>query len=371
MASVSLKNVHKYYLSDKKTVHAVDDLNLEIADGELVAVLGPSGCGKSSTMRMIAGLEAVTLGGIQIDGREVNALSPAQRNIALAFESYALYQHMTVERNIGFCLSVRNVEENEIRKRVGEIAELLGITDILGLRPGSLSGGKQQLVSLARAIVRKPNVILLDEPISHLDTITRLDVSMKIREIHNQTGITMIYVTHNQEEALALADRIVIMENGRLQQAGRREEIINKPINTFVATFVGEPPINLIKCRIAEEGGFRYAVSEGDRIRFRLTDTQAETVSRENLDGVNIGIRPRDLFTTKKETHFERITGQIRYSEFIGEMTNLGIECGNGSQLVASVAPRRDLTKGGECSLYFDKSKVFLFSPETNLRLAC
>ena len=371
MASVALKSVHKYYLSEKKTVHAVDDLNLDIADGEFVAVLGPSGCGKSSTMRMIAGLEAVTLGSILIDGREVNALSPAQRNIALAFESYALYQHMTIEENIGFCLDVRKVEPTEIKRRVHEIADLLGISDILGVRPGSLSGGKQQLVSLARAIVRKPNVILLDEPISHLDTITRLDVSMRIREIHNQTGITMIYVTHNQEEALALADRIVIMDNGRLQQTGKRDQIINEPVNTFVATFVGEPPINFIPCGIKEEGQKKYVVSPEGKIRFTLTEKQSEAIRRENLDTVNIGIRPRDLSTVKREGHYEEVIGRIHYSEFIGETTNLGVEYEKGSQIVASVAPGRDLKKGNECILYFDTNKLLIFSLSTNLRLAC
>ncbi len=369
MATLALNSVHKYYLSGRKTVHAVNDVSLDVADGELLAVLGPSGCGKSSTMRMIAGLEAVTYGTISIDGKEVNDLSPAQRNVALAFESYALYQHMTVEDNIGFCLSSRGVPGAERASRVSEIASVLGITKLLGMRPGSLSGGQQQLVSLSRAIVRKPNVILLDEPISHLDTITRIETSMRIRELHNRTGITMIYVTHNQEEALALADRIVIMEGGRLLQIGTREQIIEEPANTFVAAFVGEPPINLIPCELSRGDAGMVTRSERGGFSVQLSRRQSETVARESKGKVLVGIRPRDLCLSPLGEVSQSIRGTVRYSEFLGENTNLGLEVEQDRILVASVTPTRALEKGENHSVYLDAERLLLFAPDTGLRL--
>jgi multiple sugar transport system ATP-binding protein len=369
MATLSLNNVHKYYLSGRKVVHAVEDLNLAVADGELLAVLGPSGCGKSSTMRMIAGLEAVTYGTIEIGGKEVNGLSPAQRNVALAFESYALYQHMAVEDNIGFCLSSRGVSDKERISRVAEMASLLGIQNLLKKRPGSLSGGQQQLVSLARAIVRKPNIVLLDEPISHLDTITRIETSMRIREVHNRMGITMIYVTHNQEEALALADRIAIMEGGRLLQIGTREQIIEEPLNTFVASFVGEPPINLIPCTLAKTAGEATLRSEKGGFQVRLSQKQAALVEREGSGRITVGLRPRDLSMTAPSPHYQKLSGTLRFSEFLGENTNFGVEIEENRLLLASVVPTGGIEKGRECRIYLDGERLLFFSPESGLRL--
>ncbi len=369
MATLELDSVHKYYLSGASVVHAVDDLNLMVADGEFLAVLGPSGCGKSSTMRMIAGLEAVTYGSIRIDGKEVNAMSPAQRNVALAFESYALYQHMTVEENVGFCLSSRSVPDAERVSRVKEICSTLGIQGLAKMRPGALSGGQQQLVSLSRAIVRKPNVILLDEPISHLDTITRIETSMRIREIHNRLGITMIYVTHNQEEALALADRIAIMEGGRLLQVGTREQIIEQPINTFVAAFVGEPPINLIPCEIASSEGRTVVRSERGGFTAQLSRQQAEVVAKPNGASVVVGLRPRDLYLQPVGSGSQGLSGTVRYSEFLGENTNMGLEIEEDRTLVASVTPTRGLEKGARRTLYVDSDRLLFFSPDSGLRL--
>ena len=368
MATLELNSVHKYYRSGRSIVHAVDDLSLEIADGELLAILGPSGCGKSSTMRMIAGLEAVTYGTIRMNGREVNPLSPAERNVALAFESYALYQHMTVGDNIGFCLSSRGVPDAERISRVTQIAQVLGIEDLLETRPGSLSGGQQQLVSLSRAIVRKPNVILLDEPISHLDTMTRLETSMRIRELHHRMGITMVYVTHNQEEALALADRIAIMENGRLLQVGTRQEIIEAPTNTFVAAFVGEPAINLIPCDLTQSAGRVTARSEKGSFRVGLSQRQADTVVPGN-GKVLVGLRPRDVYLSPPTSAAQSLSGTLRYSEFLGESTNLAVELDQGQMLVASVTPTGRLDRGKTCTVYLDPERLLFFSPESGLRL--
>jgi len=235
MAVISLEKVNKYYYSRRRLVHAVKDLDMEIKEGEFVSIVGPSGCGKSSTMRMIAGLEGITDGAIRFDGKVVNAMSPAERNVALAFESYALYQHMTVRENISFCLRNKKLSRQQIKEQVDWVTELLSIGNILELKPVSLSGGQQQLVSLARALVRNPSVTLLDEPISHLDSRSRKDISLAIRRVHRELGLTLIYVTHNQEEAFALADRIAVMNEGVLQQVGTREEILSKPANLFVA----------------------------------------------------------------------------------------------------------------------------------------
>jgi multiple sugar transport system ATP-binding protein len=369
VATLDLKSLHKYYLSGEKIVHAVNDMNLAVSDGELLAVLGPSGCGKSSIMRMIAGLEAVTYGQVLIDGREVNRQTPAERNVALAFESYALYQHMTVEENIGFCLFSRGIQEDEKTTRVATIASLLGIETLLKIRPGSLSGGQQQLVSLARAIVRNPNVILLDEPISHLDTITRIETSMKIRELHNKMGITMIYVTHNQEEALALADRIVIMEEGRLLQVGTRQEIIEKPYNIFVATFVGEPPINLIRCQLQEKDGEVTANSEGGGFKLHLSKAQLTVVAQGRGKEIIVGIRPRDVSFFQKGLDGQSFSANLRYSEFLGENTNVGLEYEEAKMIVASVSPMKGLTKGENRKVFFDADKALFFEVESGLRL--
>jgi multiple sugar transport system ATP-binding protein len=369
VATLELNSVHKYYLSGQKIVHAVDDLNLKVADGELLAVLGPSGCGKSSTMRMIAGLEAVTYGTISIDGKAVNNLTPAQRNVALAFESYALYQHMTVEQNIGFCLSSRGIADAERSSRVHEIAATLGIQNLLGTRPGSLSGGQQQLVSLSRAIVRKPNIVLLDEPISHLDTMTRIETSMRIRELHNRMGITMIYVTHNQEEALALADRIAIMEGGRLLQIGTREQIIEEPANMFVATFVGEPPINLIPCELRKNDGGVVARSAKGGFSVLLSKRQADIASRKGSGEVIAGLRPRDLHLAPLSKDYQSLSGTLRYSEFLGENTNFGVEFEENSIVVATVTPTGRLEKGEKRKVFLDAERLLFFDPDSGLRL--
>jgi len=369
MATLRLEGIHKYYRSGKNVVHAVDDLNLDIADGELLAVLGPSGCGKSSTMRMIAGLEAVTYGSIRMDGKEVNALSPAERNVALAFESYALYQHMTVAENVGFCLASRGVPEAERTARVTEIARTLGIDGLLAARPGALSGGQQQLVSLSRAIVRKPNVILLDEPISHLDTMTRLETSMRIRELHHRMRITMVYVTHNQEEALALADRIAIMEGGRLLQVGTRQEIIDSPLNTFVAAFVGEPAINLFPCQLQDSGGRVAARAERSGFQVELSPRQAQAMARHGQGKVLVGLRPRDAYLSPPSNGAQSISGTLRYAEFLGESTNLGLELDQGEMLVASVTPTGRLERGSPCTVHLNPDRLLFFSPESGLRI--
>jgi multiple sugar transport system ATP-binding protein len=370
MASVKLENVYKYYYSGKKLINAVQNLNLAVKDGEIVSILGPSGCGKSSTMRMIAGLEQITEGSIYFDGVRVNDRTPDQRNIALAFESYALYQHFTVKENISYCLKVGKCDKSEQESRIAWISDLLGLHEIIDTKPLQLSGGQQQLVSLARALIRKPSVTLLDEPISHLDTKTRVATSLKIRQIHNQTGLTMVYVTHNQEEALALADRIAVMNVGELQQLGDRIDIIQKPKNLFVAGFVGEPPINFIRCSLRKGAkGVLYAESADGSFRCDVDRERAGEMGRRSLGEVVAGVRPVDLYESPARGRRRRLRGKVVYFECLGETGNVKLSVGENTQIVAVVNADLDVSKDDVMSLYFDQQQVHFFDPKTQLRI--
>ena len=370
MASIRLEEVNKYYYSGKQLIHAVMDMNLTIQNGEIVSILGPSGCGKSSTMRMIAGLEQITEGNVYVDDVIVNNHTPAERNVALAFESYALYQHLTVKENISFCLKVKGCSVPEMEKQVSWISELLGIGPLLDHKPSGLSGGQQQLVSLARALIRQPSITLLDEPISHLDTKSRMAISLKIRQIHNETGLTMAYVTHNQEEALALADRIAVMNFGELQQVGPRIEILEKPKNVFVADFVGEPSINLLPCSVlpGDTEGLRLSSGDGS-FSISLSRAQENLIKENNLDSVILGLRPIDLYDKSNDSISQKITGEVQYFEFLGETGIIKIKVGSETLIVAVVSPDFKGARDDTVSLYFDIGKVHLFHPDTTVRL--
>jgi len=250
MASIKAENLTKKY----GLFPAVRGINFDIADGEFVAILGPSGCGKSSTMRMIAGLETISGGTISFDGRPVNDIRARDRNVAMSFESYALYSTITVRRNIAFPLDCAGMPKLEIERRVSEIAEKMELTELLDFKPGALSSGQSQRVGLARALVRNPSVFLLDEPISHLDTRQRYRMRRFIKSLHQEFRYTMIYVTHDQEEAMALADRVIVMSDGSIQQIGTPYEIYARPRNLFVAGFVGEPPMNFLPYDLKDDG---------------------------------------------------------------------------------------------------------------------
>ncbi len=252
MTEVTLSNVIKRYGKHQ----AVHGINLEIQDGEFVVLVGPSGCGKSTTLRMIAGLEDISDGEVSIGGRVVNELPPRERNISMVFQNYALYPHMSVGENLGFSLKIAKVAEAEIRKAVAEAGEILGLTELMDRKPAELSGGQRQRVAMGRAIVRHPDVFLFDEPLSNLDAKLRTQMRVEIKKLHQKVGNTIIYVTHDQIEAMTLADRIVLMQDGRIVQVGTPLELFNAPVNTFVATFIGSPPMNLI------DG----VVASGDRI---------------------------------------------------------------------------------------------------------
>jgi multiple sugar transport system ATP-binding protein len=282
MATVSFKNVNKIYPGGQ---HAVRDLNLDVRDGELVVLVGPSGCGKSTTLRMLAGLEEITSGEIRIADRRVNELEPARRDIAMVFQNYALYPHMTVEQNLAFGLRMRHTPRAEIQRRTCGAAETLGIAELLGRRPRELSGGERQRVALGRAIVRQPQVFLFDEPLSNLDAKMRVQMRAEIAALHHRLRTTMIYVTHDQVEAMTLGERIVIMDAGVVQQAGEPLAIYRQPANRFVAAFLGSPPMNFLRGELGAGGVFRHA---GGMIE--LSGSAARDAGRAVL-----GFRPEDV----------------------------------------------------------------------------
>jgi multiple sugar transport system ATP-binding protein len=302
MAKVIIEGVYKTYTGDHgKKVNAVEDFNLEINDEEFVVFVGPSGCGKSTTLRMIAGLEEISQGSVYIDNKKVNDVPPKDRDIAMVFQNYALYPHMTVYDNMAFALKLRKFARQEIDQRVREAAQVLGLSDeMLKRKPKALSGGQRQRVALGRAIVRKPKVFLFDEPLSNLDAKMRVSMRTEIAKLHSRLLTTMIYVTHDQVEAMTMGDRIVVMKDGRIQQVAEPLEIYNQPANAFVAGFVGSPSMNLFEGLIVQSGNqisFREKVPANDVGAFSINvdDATAKRLSPYVGKEVIWGIRPEDL----------------------------------------------------------------------------
>jgi multiple sugar transport system ATP-binding protein len=302
MAKVILENVHKTYAGDKgREVIAVEDASLTIEDKEFMVFVGPSGCGKSTTLRMIAGLEDITQGAIYIDGKKVNDVAPKDRDIAMVFQNYALYPHMTVYKNMAFGLQLRNYPKAEIEARVNEAAQILGLTkEMLERRPKALSGGQRQRVALGRAIVRKPKVFLFDEPLSNLDAKMRVQMRTEISKLHLRLATTMIYVTHDQVEAMTMGDRICMMKDGRIQQVAQPLEIYNQPANMFVAAFIGSPPMNFFEGVIVEKEGrlFFAEKTPGDGpggLLLQVDDGHAPTLHAWLNKPIVLGIRPEDI----------------------------------------------------------------------------
>ena len=291
MASVTLQGVQKFF----GDTHVVRDLDLAIHDGEFAVLVGPSGCGKSTTLRMIAGLEEITDGELQIGARRCNELSPRDRDIAMVFQSYALYPHMSVRENMAFGLVIRKVARDEIDRLVNEAAELLGLSDLLDRRPKALSGGQRQRVAMGRAVVREPSVFLFDEPLSNLDAKLRVQMRLEVARLHKRLGATIVYVTHDQVEAMTLADRIAIMKLGVLQQFASPAEVYETPANTFVATFIGSPAMNLFPVIADATAG--DTVLEGTGARLRCTAEQTAAIEAIGGHGAEctLGVRPQHL----------------------------------------------------------------------------
>jgi multiple sugar transport system ATP-binding protein len=292
MAQIVLDQVDKVYPGGVK---AVDGLSLEIADGEFMVLVGPSGCGKSTALRSIAGLDEITSGTISIGGRVVNDLPPKDRDIAMVFQNYALYPHMTVEQNLAFGLQQRKTPKDEIRRRVTEVAKMLGLDDYLKRKPAALSGGQRQRVAMGRAIVREPQAFLMDEPLSNLDAKLRVSMRASLSQLHERLGVTTVYVTHDQVEAMTLGQRVCVLRDGRLQQADTPQALFNAPVNLFVAGFIGSPAMNFVTARLVRDDG--AAVTFADH---RLSVPEDLVTARPGLDGyfgrdVILGIRPSDF----------------------------------------------------------------------------
>jgi multiple sugar transport system ATP-binding protein len=362
MADVTLKKVNKVYRSHKEQVHAVVDLDMKIKDGELLALLGPSGCGKSSTLRMIAGLEEVTSGEIYFGDRRVNHLSSMERNVAMAFESYSLYPHMTTYKNIGFPLDVVKMPKQEKDKKIREIARVFHLEEFLESKPPQLSGGQQQRVSLARALVRNPEVFLLDEPISHSDAHLRFQMRNEIKKLHFQLEATMIYVTHDQIDALSMADRIAVMNFAKLQQVGTRDELYDRPVNMFVAGFVGEPHINFMGCEyVRKNGKGTLRVKGSDNLAITAGDEKREKIEKRGLKDVMIGVRPQNIFV-RKAPGFASVGGTVEFSEFIGEKVITSVK--NGEVEFRMLTPTTErFSRGDAITGYIPDEAILVFEP--------
>jgi multiple sugar transport system ATP-binding protein len=363
MAQVTLTDLNKVYPARDRSVHAVNDLNLTVEDGEYVALLGPSGCGKTSTLRMIVGLEDITSGTIAFDGRPVNHLTPEQRNVAMAFETYALYPNFTVAENLAFPLEVRGLDKTTRDREVARIARLLRIEAILDQKPAQLSGGQQQRVSLGRALIRDPAAFILDEVMSHLDAHLKFRMLFELKRIHRSLGKTTIYVTHDQVEALALADRIAVMSDAVLQQYGTRDDLYHRPVNRFVADFIGEPPTNFFNGEITEDSDGLALTVDGSGLAFRPDASRIAALRRHDGRQVTIGIRPQNFLTTPSPG-MRSVTARVVLNEYLGELSIVTLEAGLTS-FRALAAPDLRLVAGDPMSLYYRSSDVMVFDPKS------
>ena len=363
MAEVILKNICKVYDGGVK---AVNDVNIDIHDQEFVVLVGPSGCGKSTTLRMIAGLEDISSGELTIDGKVVNDVPPKDRDIAMVFQNYALYPHMTVYDNMAFGLKIRKFPKEEIDARVREAAKILDIEELLDRKPKALSGGQRQRVAVGRAIVRKPKVFLFDEPLSNLDAKLRVQMRAEISGLHHRLQATMIYVTHDQVEALTMADKIVVMKLGVIQQIGGPLELYNNPDNKFVAGFIGSPPMNFMVCDVMKEGSDIY-VHEGD-FRLKVTDEQAKILEPYVGKQVTFGIRPEDVEYEHKSVDGETIDGTVSVVEPLGSETHVFVATAK-NQITGKIEPNVVIKVGEAVSLRPNMEKAKFFDIQTELAI--
>ena len=401
MATLSLRNIQKIYpvreedkpkkkkrkkadeepaepksynlkITDEGVV-AVDSFNLEIADKEFIVLVGPSGCGKSTTLRMIAGLEEITRGELYIDGKLVNDVEPKDRDIAMVFQNYALYPHMSVRQNLEFPLKLRKVPQEEIDRMVNEAAEILGITPYLNRKPRALSGGQRQRVAIGRAIVRDPKVLLMDEPLSNLDAKLRNQMRAEIIKLRKRLDATFIYVTHDQTEAMTLGDRIVIMKDGEVQQIGTPEEVFDDPVNVFVAGFIGMPQMNMFDGEIVKKGEGSYAVKVG-KAEIPLSEEKQKNLAKNHIGSQKalIGCRPEHI--TLDKTPGAMIEGKVDVSEMMGSSVHLHINAEGKDCII--IVPTLNLNTAGlvadaSVEFTFAPNAIHMFDPETEKNLEC
>jgi multiple sugar transport system ATP-binding protein len=368
MASVKLTNVQKVY--DNKVI-AVNDFNLEIADKEFVVFVGPSGCGKSTTLRMIAGLEEISGGTIEIDGEVVNDLQPKDRNIAMVFQNYALYPHMTVYDNIAFSLRLKKVAEDEVYERVTKAANVLGISEYLMRKPRALSGGQRQRVAIGRAMVRDSKVFLMDEPLSNLDAKLRNQMRAEIILLRQQLDTTFVYVTHDQTEAMTLGDRIVIMKDGFIQQVGTPTEVFERPSNLFVAEFIGAPKMNIMRTNLVVENGKYYVTPFGSKIE--VDGENGELLKKKGIKAgeILLGVRPEHINLVSNAAS-NTINGHLLVNEMMGSELHLHVAVDEATKIIARIPTvdlsydeRANLKNGHPVSLTFPGKVMYFFDIET------
>ena len=364
MAEVIMKDLKKVYSGGVLSVH---DVNITIKDKEFIVLVGPSGCGKSTTLRMVAGLEEISGGELWIDGKLVNDVEPKDRDIAMVFQSYALYPHMTVRDNLGFALKLKNTPQDEINKKVEEVAEILDITQYLDRKPKALSGGQRQRVAIGRAMVRDPKVFLMDEPLSNLDAKLRNQMRAEIIKLRQRIDTTFMYVTHDQTEAMTLGDRIVIMKDGVVNQIGTPQEVFGKPVNLFVAGFIGMPVMNFFDdCKLLLENDVYYAEIRG--VKFRLSDFQQKALKQNGQKPCNIvaGIRPQHITVGEGE-----LSATIEVSEMLGSEFNLHARSGNDEvvMVIPTVGLETDVSRGSVVNFTTMPELIQLFDKETSNNL--
>jgi multiple sugar transport system ATP-binding protein len=368
MASLSLKDIQKIYPNG---FQAVKDFSLEIEDKEFIIFVGPSGCGKSTTLRMIAGLEDISSGSLEIDGKVMNDVEPKDRDIAMVFQNYALYPHMTVYDNMAFGLKLRKFPKAEIKKKVTEAAKILDLDKLLDRKPKALSGGQRQRVAMGRAIVRHPKVFLMDEPLSNLDAKLRVQMRIEISKLHQNLGATMIYVTHDQTEAMTLGTRIVVMKDGLIQQVDTPTNLYNTPQNLFVAGFIGSPQMNFLDAVVAVKGD-QVTLTVGEQV-LKVPASKKQSIIDGGYDGktVVLGIRPENIhdeetFITSNPDSV--IHSNIKVYELLGAEVYLYFDV-EGTQMTARVNPRTTLRTGDDATFALDMEKIHVFDKETELTI--
>ncbi len=367
MAQVSLEDVYKVYPGD---VTAVKDFNLAIPDGEFLVLVGPSGCGKSTTLRMVAGLEEITRGTIKIGDRVVNDVPPKDRDIAMVFQNYALYPHMTVRDNMAFGLKLRKFPKKEIEERINEAARILGIEELLERRPKALSGGQRQRVAVGRAILSKPSVFLFDEPLSNLDAKLRVQMSVEISQLHSQLSATMIYVTHDQVEAMTMGDRIVVMKDGIVHQVADPLTLYDDPADKFVAGFIGTPPMNFFSGHLTGSNGSTSFTAEGG-ISLPVPTGVSQSLSSYREKPVVMGIRPEDIGSLRAEqaTDSPRLRARVNVVEPMGSESYVHLNAG-GSDFISRADPHKEVQVGADVEIPLVIEKARFFDAESDKRIA-
>jgi len=354
MAYLTLKNINKIYPNG---FHAVHDFNMEAERGEFIVFVGPSGCGKSTTLRMIAGLEDISKGEFLIDGQLANNWGPREREVAMVFQSYALYPNMTVYDNLAFGLNLQGVDEDVIEERVQKTAKILGLTEYLDRMPRALSGGQRQRVAVGRSIIRKVGIFLMDEPLSNLDAKQRVTMRSEITQIHRETGATTIYVTHDQTEAMTMADRIVVMKNGYVQQVGTPKEVYFNPVNMFVAGFIGEPPMNFITRKV-EKGCITIGQHSLD-----LSKKLGERIAEYEGKDIVFGFRP-EAIVLGEQTEAYTISGTVELTEMLGDNANVYVDV-DGDKSILKVTPHEIPEMDSDIAFSIPYEGVYLFDAET------